>query len=240
MKEPHEIEWSPDQVTRFWNWMAEQPAMQEVYFSRMRGDAILGAVNRHVILKNKTILDLGSGPGYLTDKLLARGARVIAADTSAESVAALQRRLNSQPNFLGAHTSTSTSVPLASEMFDVIFSIETIEHLDDRVLTSLLNEAHRMLKLAGKVVITTPNDEDLAREKVLCPNCGSVFHTMQHQRSWTAATLKQRMLEHNFQTVRCEATVFSLLPPLLRPLNRLALAANQMKMPHLLYIGKKV
>ncbi len=233
-----DIKWTPGQVARFWDWMGAQHAMQEIYFSRQRGDAILDAAQRFVSYKG-TILDLGAGPGYLSEKLLRRGARVIAADTSPASVAALQARLGHEPRFLGAHVSTIEHVPLPDANADAIFVIETVEHLDDIALKHLMTQANRLLKVSGKVIVTTPNRENLDLSRTMCPNCGCVFHTMQHVRSWSAETLSAAMQAYGFETRHCAPTCFSLLPRVLRPLNRYAYTWSGMILPHLMYVGQK-
>jgi len=48
---------------------------------------------------------------------------------------------------------------LPDNYFDVVFSGEVLEHLDDPAL--LLAEAYRVLKSGGKFVLTTPNDEGI-------------------------------------------------------------------------------
>jgi SAM-dependent methyltransferase len=237
--QPHNVSWTPEQVARFWDWMGAQPAMREAYFSRERGDAILDVAKRYVRLKNSVAIDLGAGPGYLTEKLMRRGANVLAADTSWASVDALSNRLQGQPRFLGAYTIDDGQVPLPDAIADLIFVIETVEHLDREALPFLMNEVYRLLKRGGAVVITTPNDENLLQASVLCPECGCVFHNMQHVRSWTLSSLKQCMEEYKLHTVVCCATVFGRVPAFLRPFNRYAYVASGVKLPHLLYIGRR-
>ena len=238
MRQPHEIEWSAEQITRFWDWMGARPSVQALYFSRTRGDAILDVARRYVNWR-EPVLDLGAGPGYLTEKLIARGAKVWAADTSPDSVAALARRLAGQKNFLGARVSTPEQVSLPDASVGTVFSVETVEHLDDDALRGLLHDVMRLLKPRGTVIITTPHAENLEPEQVMCPECGAVFHRTQHLRTWTRATLTETMQAFGFEPMVCKTTVFSLAPPLLRPLNYLALVWRGMPLPYLLYVGRK-
>lgn len=237
--QPWAFEWTPDLIIRYWDWLAKQPRTQRLYFSRMRGDAILDATRRYW-QPAKSIIDLGAGPGYLTEKLLRRGANVIAIDTSPESVAALKSRLDQKPNFKGAHVSSMLRVPLADATAEAIFLIETIEHLDDQAFESLMCEARRLLKSNGALIVTTPNEEVLQDSQAMCPNCACTFHMMQHVRTWSACTLDQTMRTFGLATISCKATLFSRLPRLLRPLNRLLYLSPEYKRPHLLYVGRKV
>lgn len=233
-----DLDWTPDHIGRFWNWYGTNPALAGNYFSKMVGDALLDRIRRLISLDG-TVVDLGCGPGYMVERLLRRGVRTLAVDTSPESVALLAQRLQGSPNFLGARVSSMDHVPLDNDVADTVLLIETVEHLHDDVLNNVLAEARRILKPSGCIVVTTPNNEKLAEHNVMCPNCGCVFHPVQHVRSWTAESLGERMLAIGFVSVLCEATLFSLYPKLFRPLHRVAHAIRRAPLPHLLYIGRK-
>lgn len=236
--EPFPLDWTPAQIRRFWNWMGTQPAVQELYFSKLLGDAVLDQTNRHIVLSGP-VVDLGAGPGYLTQKLVRRGLQTFAIDTSQNSIAALEKRLANDPHFAGGHVSTIEHVPLADQSAQVVFLLETLEHLDDGALTSILSEAQRILKPGGYVVITTPNEEELSANQMMCPRCGCIFHRMQHLRAWSVESLKARMTQNGFHTVCCAATLFSIYAKWLRPIHRLKYKLDQRKLPHLFYIGQK-
>jgi len=48
----------------------------------------------------------------------------------------------------------ATSIPLASESFDTVFSTQAIEHVADH--QGLLNEAYRLLKPGGYIIVSGP------------------------------------------------------------------------------------
>ncbi len=235
---PPRIDWTPEQIQRFWDWHAAHPATQALYFSKLAGDALLDTTKKFVKLQG-VALDVGAGPGYLTQKLVARGVKTFAVDTSAESVAKLEARLGAHENFLGARSSTMDHIPFADGLGDLAFVIETVEHLDEAALRALLRETHRVLKRKGVVVVTTPNEEDLSALEHFCPNCGVIFHRWQHVRAWSARTLENEMQQHGFETMACYPTLFSDYPVWVRPLHRLAITLQQQKFPHLLYVGRK-
>jgi SAM-dependent methyltransferase len=236
--EPHLLEWNQATVTRFWNWNSRQARTQELYFSRLSGDAILAEASRYLNLR-QTVIDLGAGPGYLTEKLIRSGADVRAVDISPDSIAQLDKRLGGQKHLLGSYVSTTDRVPLPDACADLIFIVETVEHLEDDALDKLLREAHRLLRPGAAVIITTPNAERLDLNRVLCPHCGSIFHVWQHVRSWSSHSLDDLMSQYNFNRITCEPTFFSYLPAILRPFHRLAYTVSGKKLPHLLYIGRK-
>ena len=79
---------------------------------------------------------------------------------------------------------------------------KVIEHLDDPTLDGVLVESRRILAPDGALVLTTPNEENLAREHVMCPDCGCIFHRWQHRRSWSRASLSSALLQAGFSNVR--------------------------------------
>jgi 2-polyprenyl-3-methyl-5-hydroxy-6-metoxy-1,4-benzoquinol methylase len=116
--------------------------------------------------------------------------------------------------------------------------LEVVEHMDDEALTRALRDAHRILKPGGHLVLTTPNDEDLRAAKRMCPECGAVFHQMQHVRSWSAATLAEFVGKFGFETQSAKAIVLSRYRGLMGMAHRLRFARR--KRPNLVYIGMKL
>jgi ubiquinone/menaquinone biosynthesis C-methylase UbiE len=117
--------------------------------------------------------------------------------------------------------------------------IETVEHMDAHAFQSALGEAYRILKPGGIVVITTPNEENLQANQIMCPNCGCVFHKVQHVRSWSHQSLGDAMHDIGFERVMCAPVLFSPYARPLRQFHRLRLALRRAKLPHLMYIGRK-
>ena len=59
---------------------------------------------------------------------------------------------------LGDIQATGCSLPFKNECFNIVFCLEVIEHLTDP--TSFLEEAHRVLVDNGKLVLTTPDNNN--------------------------------------------------------------------------------
>ena len=204
----------------------------------MVGSAILKAVDRRVPLRGVAV-DVGAGSGFLTDQLLRRGLEVIALDASPESVASLAKRFSASPGFRAARQTGTGQLPLADAEVDFAFLIETIEHLDDAVSRAVLAELYRISRPGAMVVITTPNDEDISSAEVMCPECGCQFHPMQHMRSFTRESLSREASTAGFETIACEATLFSERSYFVRALQNLRFILARHSWPHLLYVGRK-
>ncbi|MGH9190532.1 MAG: class I SAM-dependent methyltransferase [Acidimicrobiales bacterium] len=100
-------------------------------------------------LAGKRLLDLGSGDGFVTAELGADALLAVAVDVGAPEPLAPRRR----------HVSQVTArlpgpLPFPSGSFDVVVSLETIEHLGDT--DALLEEVHRVLAPGGCLVLSTP------------------------------------------------------------------------------------
>lgn len=226
---PHEIEWTAEKVRRFWDHSASD--MSNLYFSKMVGHSVVAYVSRRITIG--TALDLGCGTGGLIEHLLARRLMAFGADQSADSVAAVNSRLAGKVGFQGAYVGID-HVPAV----DTVFMLEVIEHMDDEALGSALTDAKRLLKPGGHLVLTTPNEEKLVASRRICPECGCMFHAMQHIRSWSAETLSDYMAASGFQEVSCEGTLFSAHHSLKGSIDRLRYRRRHK--PHLIYIGQPV
>lgn len=235
---PWRLSWTPEHIERFWDWWGSNPDLLKHYFSRRNGKAVVDQISRYVRFSG-TVIDLGAGPGYIVDLLVKRGVRTLAVDTSSDSLAALEQRMKGFHTFLGTRVSQADKLPIDDNEADAVLLIETIEHLGDGILGSILSETYRVIKPGGWLAITTPNDENLAELETICPHCGCIYHSYQHVRSWSAAALKRYMRNIGFDEIVCKATLFSSLPFLFRPFHRLVYGILRMKLPHLLYLGRK-
>ena len=235
---PWRLEWTPDRIRAFWDWYCEHPALQSEYCSNSLGDSMLDQMGKRIRMSG-TFVDLGAGPGFVTERLLARGINTYAFDSSPRSVESLRARFGSHPFLLGASVS-NRRIPLDDGTADVVLLIETIEHLEEGDGRLLLEEVRRVLRPDGHVIMTTPHREDMGKSEVLCPNCGCIFHRMQHLRSFGVVDLKATAERALFQTVVCRATYFSPYHGLHRRLERIRRRIERLSNPHLLYIGQRV
>lgn len=195
----HEIEWDDRKISRLWDYYSRTAPYCDAYFSKLFG--------RHMLRKSSLplrerleVLDFGCGPGHIWDHLLALRAKwqYTALDFSPESVAQVSAKAGGHPRFMGAKHVSRVPVDLPSGAFDVVLLLEVIEHLRDEHLEGTIKEVARLLKRGGVVVISTPNEENLAEATKFCPECGAVFHEWQHVRTWSVGSLAIYMKKHGF------------------------------------------
>jgi SAM-dependent methyltransferase len=204
----HYMKWNTERVNKFWNFATHCQAWEEDYFSKQVGAGLVNFV-RFLTPLHGRVLDYGCGPGYLLTYLLNAGVSCEGVDSSLESVERVNAQFGTNPLWRGAKVSTGTTLPYPDGFFDMIFCIETVEHVLPEHLNSVLGELRRVLKpTTGKLLITAPNSEDLTRSYVFCAECNSVSHRYQHVSSFTAETLKNLLSSLGFDTVLCSVTNF--------------------------------
>ncbi len=109
--------------------------------------------------------------------------------------------------------------------------IEVIEHLDDDALAEVLAVLRQLVTPDGLILITTPNDENLPKSHVFCPETGKVFHRWQHVRSWTADSLTAHLTDHGLLPVRVEAVKLK-SKPMVRLRNKIRKMRGSRKSKH--------
>jgi SAM-dependent methyltransferase len=93
------------------------------------------------------VLDFGAGEGALCEKLLRSGYDVSACELYPENFrfAGIECRKVDAP----------LTIPFGDGEFDVLLAVEVVEHMEGQ--RRFLDEARRVLKLGGRLVLTTPN-----------------------------------------------------------------------------------
>ncbi len=238
--QPHEVNWTPQKSANFWNHFSSDPEFSRQYFSNHSGGLLLDYLEKLVPLKGR-VLDYGCGPGYLVSHLLQRRIACEAVDFSPSSIERVREKFSGHPLFRGAVVATQLPTPLPDASMDIVISVEMVEHLFDEHLLPTFAEFHRLLRPGGTLIVTTPNEEDLAASRVLCPDCGCLFHQYQHVRSWSATTLRKALEAHGLETVTCHATLLAPKPrgeALFKHLRRLRKLPPRSQ-PNLIYVGRR-
>ncbi len=105
-------------------------------------------------IKGCKVLEIGCGRGGFSKYLLECGANLVAADFSDSAVAITNRLLSNKPNF-EAVVADIQNLPFSDKTFDVVISLETLEHVPDP--DQGLAELLRVTKPGGQLIISTPN-----------------------------------------------------------------------------------
>lgn len=235
---PHRAVWTREKSSRFWDQLSSLQGGDENYFSAEVGDSLIRFARANGADLNGRVLDFGCGPGHLVRKLLRAGVKAEGADFSATSIDRLRRTAADDPNFGGVTLIESIPSSLPGDTYSTVFFVETIEHLLDDDLNATFAELHRIVRPGGYIVVTTPNDENLRTGDTVCPDCGCVFHRVQHVRSWTANSIVAAMSKFGFETVAAKAWY---LDPRWWKSHLITIAARALhkRLPHLIYVGRK-
>lgn len=108
------------------------------------------------LLKDKVVLDIASGSGYGSYILAEKAVKVYGVDIDRESVSYANRNY-SRDNIEFLEGSGET-IPLKDKSVDAVVTFETIEHIKN--YKKFLAEIKRVLKPAGLLIISTPNDAE--------------------------------------------------------------------------------
>jgi SAM-dependent methyltransferase len=128
-------------------------------------------------------LNIGVGNGWLEDQLIHEGWRIRSLDPNRSSL----KRLKTKSVI--ANVGLIEALPYKSGIFDVVFCSEVLEHLSERQLDEGVKEVFRVLKPGGYFLGTVPHKENLEDNKVVCPDCGKIFHRWGHQQNFDETKL---------------------------------------------------
>lgn len=108
--------------------------------------------------REKTIIEVGCGSGFLSIALALKGAQCSLLDISSKSlriaIDGFTRFGLEEPDSYNEDALAST---VSSNKFDIVYNIGVIEHFFDEGKELLLKEMYRMAKPGGKIIITAPN-----------------------------------------------------------------------------------
>lgn len=187
------ISWTPELVERFWDNFS-RTRLTELSFGKGAGEGLLLATWQHLAPQGRH-LDIGAGDGHLIGHMLSMGLRAGAFEPSPGRSHNLLARFADRPGFLG------TFCPPITDTFDVAFASEVIEHVLEPQLPGFLQSLADAVRPGGRLVVTTPNREDLDLDSAICPACETYFHRWQHVRSYTPELLSFQLEGVGFETL---------------------------------------
>jgi len=113
-------------------------------------------------LRDRVLVDVGTGMGTFTIEAGRRGARAIGIDMVHAAVRTA-RHVAAAEAATGAFfvQADGAQLPLPNASADVLLAADVTEHLDDDTLTRVLAEARRALRPGGTLVLYTPSETHL-------------------------------------------------------------------------------
>lgn len=206
--------WQSDEVKAFWDYESQY---SNIYWSRINGKSLLKKYFKYVSRATK-ICDLGCGNGGLIESLLpALSAQhcksvVYGFDSSQESVAKVNKKFALHPQFGGCFSDLDELLLHSDGNIDLIFCCEVVEHVYDDDLSHIMNSSRALIDpQRGKLIITTPNNENLAASYILNPVTKTVFHRWQHVRSWSDTSIVSMLRQEGFKAELVEQLNISCL-----------------------------
>jgi len=122
----------------------------------MYGEHIIRYELSKKLMKNKVVLDIASGTGYGTQVLSTVAKKVYGVDISKEAIDYAKKHYSSQN--LSFLQGSADKIPFDDEVFEVVNSFETIEHIP--TYKEFIKEAKRVLKKNGVFIVSTPNKKE--------------------------------------------------------------------------------
>ncbi len=132
------------------------------------------------------VLNIGIGRGGLEEVLISKGIIVYSLDPNEKSIERVKSKLGLSDR---AKVGYSQLIPFSDQNFDAVVMTEVLEHLSDDVINQTLREVNRVLRSGGEFIGTVPADENLLKQRVVCPDCGKIFHQWGHLQSFSQARL---------------------------------------------------
>ncbi len=121
----------------------------------------------------KTILDVGCGDGSLTNYLIDEQYSLMAFDRSQIALSHVKTK-----RILG----NICTISFKDNSFDMVICSQVLEHLPNDTLQKAVSELSR---IASKyLIISVPYHEQLRERFTKCSQCGLVYHTWGHVRSF--------------------------------------------------------
>ena len=105
---------------------------------------------------NGRILDIGCGTGKYGEALAERGYVVKGVDKSSSQI-------DEAKEIIDAQVANADNLPFSSNSFDVCLMILMIHQLDQETRINAINEALRVLKSKGKLIIKTASHDDIKK-----------------------------------------------------------------------------
>ena len=140
-----------DEKLYFYDSIAERfDAVSNWYDTERRLDIVFDEMLAGEDLSGRSVLDVGCGSGWFSQRAARRGGRVTSLDIGIRLLHETRRKCDTRPVAADA-----CALPFSSGAFDVVISSECIEHTLDPARA--LREIVRVTRPGGILVVTVPN-----------------------------------------------------------------------------------
>lgn len=136
------LDWSYP-VTEMLSYELDYEDKAEEYFRSLLGD-----------VRDKAILDIGSGHGSCALGLAKRGAHVTSIDISPELIEGCRKRASVNGLAAEFEVMNGCALEFANASFEIVVAVRTVHHLPD--VAAFYREAHRVLKPGGILLLLEP------------------------------------------------------------------------------------
>jgi SAM-dependent methyltransferase len=182
-------------------------------------------------LTGRSLLDVGAGTGWFSQRAVAAGARVVALDVGLRLLTKVREKCNAR-----LVAADACRLPFADRSFEIVLSSECIEHTPDPL--GAVREMIRVLRPGGVLVVTVPN-----RLWRLSAVAAAVLKLRPYEglENWVSWPALRRTLRAGGLTITTMVG-FHLFPPVVRvtwPLLRAADGLGGVAGPLMLNIGVK-
>jgi len=140
-------------MSQYDRYAKEYMNLRRMMFSENKNSEFYAVLNQLGNIKNKKILDLGSGFGDYVKSYSARGAIVTGIDNSEKFITYAKKRKIKNAQFI--KHDISTTFPFPKYNFDIITSTLVFDHIKD--INFLFKECRRVLKKEGIMIFAITN-----------------------------------------------------------------------------------
>mgnify|MGYP006086292841 CR=1 FL=1 len=146
------------------------------------------------------LLDIGAGYGFFLEVAKQRGWNVYGTELTDQAVHKCEKK------DLTMFKGPIQSIDFGDLKFDIIVSIEVIEHLNTPV--KYVNKAHELLRKGGVFYLTTPNFNSYLRHRL--KENYNIIEYPNHLCYYTTKTLAKLFNDNGFRTHKIQTTGISL------------------------------
>lgn len=145
---PRPVEQPVSRTFRLFRLFLKEQSAPEVFYRELAADSVQ-QVARYTDLAGRRVMDLGGGPGHFTAEFRARGAECVLVEPDLAELSARGARPT------GAVRGDGMRLPISDGAFDVSFSSNVLEHVEDPA--RMLDEMIRVTRPGGVIYLAVTN-----------------------------------------------------------------------------------